>query len=206
VLPAPAGWPAAVARAPLAAQWNLDLAAVKPALAPCAQALALDLAPLDRYGVRTARAILQRFDPDTPTNSRGAASFDLLHRTYASRLLDEIPGRSLIQRKRTFGPYKGYSLSIPFGGPTVEYVLDDRRALAGLGEGVLAEVVGQGPGAPGPILAIDVAPPAMPREAWAGLLGMLGLRADALLAWRELHLGLAVDGQRLVLDVFGRRR
>lgn len=206
VLPAPAGWGAAAARSPLAAQWNLDLAAVKSAVAPCALALALDLSPIDRYGVRTARAILLRFDPDKPTNSRGAASFELAHRTYAARLLDEIPGRSLIQRKRTFGPYQGYSLSIPFGGPTIEYVLDDQRALAGLGEGVLAEVVGRGAGAPGPILAIDVAPPAMPREAWAGLFGMLDLRADALLAWRALHLGLAVDGARLVLDVSGQRR
>src|SRR5690606_28164638 len=141
-------------------------------LAPCAQALAIDLTPLDTYGVRTARAILQRYDPARPTGSRGAVSFDLAHRTYAAQLLDRIPGRSLIQRKRTFGPYQGYSIAIPFGGPTVEYVLDDRRALAGLGEGVLAEVLGQGPGEPGPLLAIDLAPPAMPREAWAGLLGL----------------------------------
>jgi hypothetical protein len=206
VLPAPAGFSAAAARAPLAVQWNLDLAAVRGHLAPCAQALAVDLSPLDRYGVRTVRAILQRYDPRKPTASRGAVSMDLAHRTYAAQLLDEIPGRSLIQRKRTFGPYQGYALSIPFGGPTIEYVLDDRRALAGLGEGVLAEVVGQGPGAPGPILAVDLAPPAMSREAWAGLLRWIDRRPDALLAWSELHLALGVDGAALVLDVSARRR
>jgi hypothetical protein len=206
VLPAPAGFGAASARAPLAVQWNLDLAVVRGHLAPCAQALGVDLAPLDRYGVRTVRAILQRYDPGKPTASRGAVSMDLAHRTYASQLLDEIPGRSLIQRKRTFGPYQGYALSIPFGGPTIEYVLEDRRALAGLGEGVLAEVVGQGSGAPGPILAVDVAPPAMSREAWAGLLRWIDRRPDALLAWSELHLALGVDGAELVLDVSGRRR
>ena len=205
-LPAPAGWSAAAARAPLAAQWNLDLAAVRAHVAPCARALDVDLSPLDRYGVRTARAILQRYDPDKPTNSRGAVAFDLVHRTYAAQLLDEIPGRSLIQRRRTFGPYQGYSLAIPFGGPTLEYVLDDQRALAGLGEGVLAAVLGQGPGAPGPLLAIDVSPPAMPREAWAGLLGWVNQRPDALLAWRELHLAVAVEGTRLVIDASGRRR
>jgi hypothetical protein len=133
-------------------------------------------------------------------------SFDLAHRKYAAGLLDEIPGRSLIERKRTFGPYQGRVLSIPFGGPTIEYVLDDQRAIAGLGEGVLAAAVGQGPGAPGPILAIDVAPPAMSREAWAGLLGMVGLSPDPLLAWRELHLAIAVAGDQLVLDASGRRR
>ena len=206
VLPPPAGWAAAAGRAPLSVQWNLDLAAVRGALAPCALALGVDLAPFDQYGVRTARAILQRYDPDKPTNSRGAASFDLTSRTYAAQLLDEIPGRSLIQRKRTFGPYQGYSLAIPFGGPTIEYVLDDQRALAGIGAGVLAEVVGQGPGAPAPLVAIDLAPPAMTREAWAGLLQWINLRADGLLAWRELHFAVALDGAQLVIDASGRRR
>lgn len=206
ILPAPAAWGAAAARAPLAVQWNLDLAAVRAYVAPCAQALAIDLVPLDTYGVRTARAILQHYDPGKPTASRGAVSFDLAHRTYAAKLLDEIPGRSLIQRRRTFGPYQGYSISIPFGGPTVDYVLDDQRALAGLGDGVLAGVVGQGPGAPGPLLAIDLSPPAMSREAWAGLLRWVGRRPDALLSWSELHLAIAVDGTHLVLDASGRRR
>ncbi len=166
----------------------------------------MDLSGLDRYGVRTARAILQHYDRDKPTNSRGAVSFDLMHRTYAAELLDQIPGRSLIQRRRTFGPYQGYSLSIPFGGPTVEWVLDDQRALAGLGEGMLAAVVGQGPGAPGPLFALDASPPAMSREAWAGLFEWVGRSPDALLAWRELHLAIAVEGTRLVLDASGRRR
>jgi hypothetical protein len=209
VLPAPAGWRGAAAQAPLAVQWNLDLAAVRGHLLPCAQALAVDLSMADRFGVRTARAILQRYDARKPTNSRGVVSFDLAHRKYAAELLDEIPGRSLIERKRTFGPYQGRVLSIPFGGPTIEYVLDDQRAIAGLGEGVLAAAVGQGPGVPGPsspLLAIDVAPPAMSREAWAGLLDMVGLSPDPLLAWRELHLAIAVAGDQLVLDASGRRR
>jgi len=209
VLPPPAGWAAAAARAPLSVQWNLDLAAVRGALAPCAQALAIDLAPLEQFGVRTARVILQHFNADKPQNSRGAASLDLTSRTYAAQLLDEIPGRSLIERKRTFGPYQGRSLAIPFGGPTIDYVLDDQRALVGIGEGVLAGVVGQ-PGAPAappaPLLAIDAAPPAMPREAWAGLLQLVGLRADWLLAWHELHLAIALDGAQLVIDASGRQR
>jgi hypothetical protein len=164
----------------------------------------VDLSALDRYGVRTARAILQHYEPEQPTKSRGAVSFDLVNRTYAARLLDEIPGRSLIQRRRTFGAYQGYALSIPFG-PTVEYVLDDQRALAGLGEGVLAAVLGQGPGAPGPLFALDAAPPAMPREAWAGLLAQVGLPLGLLLSWRELHLAVAIDGTRLVIDASARR-
>jgi hypothetical protein len=109
----------------------------------------------------------------------------------------------MIQRKRTFGPHQGYAISIPFG-PTVEYVLDDHLALAGLGEGELAAVVGPA-GARGPLLAIDVSPPAMPHEAWSGLLGMVNLRPDALLRWRELHLALSLDGARLVLDASGSR-
>jgi len=34
---------------------------------------------------------------------------------------------------------------------------------------------------------------------------MVNLRPDALLRWRELHLALALDGARLVLDVSGSR-
>jgi len=206
VLPAPAGWAGAAGGAPLSVQWNLDLAAVRAHLAPCAQALAVDLSTVDQYGVRTARLILQRYDAGKPTNSRGVASFDLAHKKFAAQLLDEVPGRSLIERKRTFGPYQGRVISIPFGGPTVEYVLDDQRALAALGEGVLAAAVGAGPGGPGPIFAIDVTPPAMSREAWAGLLGFVGLSPDALLAWRELHVAITVEGDRLVLAASGRRR
>lgn len=203
ILPPSDAWSAAAARAPLAAQWNVDLALVRAWLAPCAVAFGAGPDPLEAYGVRTARAILHHYDHDKPTKSRGVAAFDLAHRTYATKLLDEIPGRSLIQRKRTFGPYQGHAIAIPFG-PTIEYVLEDHLALAGLGEGELAAVAGPA-GARGPLLAIDVSPPAMSHASWSGLLGMVNLRPDALLRWRELHLALALDGARLVLDVSGSR-
>ena len=56
----------------------------------------MDLAGIDvrekidllQLPLEASRPILLRFDPDKPTNSRGAASFELAHRTYAARLLD----------------------------------------------------------------------------------------------------------------------
>lgn len=205
ILPASDAWSAAAAKAPLAAQWNVDLVALRAWLAPCAAAAGADLSRLEPLGVRTARAILHHYDPAKPASSRGAVSFDLAHRTYATKLLDEIPGRSMIQRKRTFGPFQGYAISIPFGGPTIEYVLDDRLALAGLGDGVLAAVAGPAAAA-GPLLAIDATPPAMPRESWRGLAGLVNISPDALLGWQALRLSLSLDGSRLVLDAAGQRR
>ena len=64
ILPVPEGFAAAAARAPLAAQWNLDLVAVRGWLRPCLAAVGEDLAGLERFGVRGARAVLQAFDPE----------------------------------------------------------------------------------------------------------------------------------------------
>jgi hypothetical protein len=70
-------------------------------------------------------------------------------------------------------------------------------------------VVGRGPGTPGALAAIDLAPPSMPRAAWAGLLALIGAPAravDLLLGWRDGHLTLALDGTRLVLEVAATRQ
>lgn len=206
ILPPPSGWATAASRAPLAAQWNLDLTVLRAWLSPCiaAAGAGADLSLLDASGVRAARVLLRNYDPDKPTRSRGAVALDLANRTYATQLLDQIPGRSLLQRKRTFGPYQGHVLSVPLG-PSIEYVLEDRLALVGVGDGELAAIATP-PGTGGPLFALDAAPPAMPPAAWRGLLGLVNLGPDALLRWRELHLGLALDGARLVLEVSGVRR
>lgn len=207
LLPPPEGWAAASAQAPLALQWNADLVAVAAFAEPCARAAGESLAPLAGTGVRAARAILLAFDRDKPTKSRGAISLELTDRAFLASLLDRIPGRSLLERKRTFGAHRGHSLSLPFGGPTIDYVLEDTRALAGLGDGALAAIVGAPiPGAaPVPLFSLDVAPSAMPREAWSGLFSLVSLRPDVLLRWRELHVSLSLQRERLVLEASGVR-
>jgi hypothetical protein len=209
VIPPSDGWAAVAARAPLAVQWNLDLVALRDWLAPCGKTLDLDLAKLDSYGVRTARVVLQSFDPDDKSGT-GVVALDLTSKRYFAALLDDIPLRSKFESKRTYGPHAGRSLSIPFG-PTLDYVLTDSLALAGMGEGLLARAAGNGPAASGPILAIDLVPPGLSRDAWVFLLRMTRIGgseriADRLLRWRDGHVALTVEGTRLVLQAAGTHR
>jgi len=213
VLPAPNGWGAAAGTAPLAVQWNLDLLALRTWLTPCARTFDRDLSAIDTYGVRTARVLLQSFDPDDKSGS-GAVALDLTSGKYFASLLDQIPLRSTFESRRTYGPHAGRSLSVPFG-PKIDYVLTDTLALAGVGDGLLARVVGgdatRTPGAPGPLLAIDVMPGGLSRETWEFLLRTAEIPqskriAERLMRWRDGHLAIKVDGTRLVLEASGNRK
>jgi hypothetical protein len=219
IVPPPSGWGATAARAAIAGQWNLDLAAARPWIAPCLALAGGALAAFDASGVRTARGLLIDLDPEQLTGS-GAIALDLASSAYLEHQLDRIPLRRTLERSRTFGPYRGKSIDIPFS-VTVEYVLDHRVALAALGEGLLAQIIGTGgPGAPGaPILALDLAPPKMSPHAWEAVLHVLGghdltgtpgpatQRAAArLMRWREGHVALTTTPTELVLTATGSRR
>jgi len=209
LLPAPEGFAAVARAAPLAVQWNADLFAVRAWLRPCAASLDEDLAVLDRFGVKSARAVLVALDPDEKSGS-GAVALDLAHKRFFAARLDDVPARSLIERSRTFGPHRGHSLAVPFVA-TVDYVLTDALALGAVGDGLLARVIGGGATARGPIAAIDLAPPALSADAWRFLIDALDLgRADRiverLLRWRDGHVSLSVQGTTLVLSASGNRR
>jgi hypothetical protein len=223
ILPAPTGWDAAAAHAAIAAQWNLDLTAVRSYLAPCLATARTSLAMLDETSVRTARGMLLDFDPGAMTGS-GAVALDITSPAFFDRQLDRIPLRRTLSSARTFGAYKGVSISIPFS-VTIEYVLDPRLAIAALGEGLLARLVA--PGAPGqgapppppPMLALDLAPPAMSAEAWAAVLQALAEQSLAgspgpatrravsgLLRWRDIHLAVTADAAELAFTASADRR
>ena len=209
LLPAPEGFAAVARQAPLAAQWNADLLAVRAWIQPCAASIDEDLAFLDKLGIRSARAALIALDPDQKSGS-GVVALDLAHKRYFAARLDDVPARSLIERSRTFGPHKGHSLAVPFVA-TLDYVLTDTLALGAVGDGVLARVVGTGKTVTGPIAAVDVAPPALSAEAWKFLIGALEIgRTDRiverLLRWRDGHVSLTVQGTALVLAASGNRR
>ncbi|MBS1122956.1 MAG: hypothetical protein H6Q90_5184 [Deltaproteobacteria bacterium] len=214
MMPPPEGWDAVATHAPLAVQWNLDLAAVRGWLAPCGETIDLDLAGLDSFGVRTARVVLQSLDPDAKSGT-GVISLDLTSKRYFAGLLDEIPLRSRFESSRTYGPHAGRSLSIPFG-PTLDYVLTDSLALAGMGEGLLARAVGKGSGVAGAparstVMALDLMPPGLSRDAWVFLLRAARIPgsdklADRLLRWRDGHLVLTVEGTHLVFQASGNHR
>ncbi|HEU0033797.1 MAG TPA: hypothetical protein VFQ53_24385 [Kofleriaceae bacterium] len=209
VLPPPEGWSAVTGKAPLAAAWNLDLEATKRWLAPCAAAAKLDLAALPTQGVRAARVVLQSFDPDDKSGA-GAVALDVTSKRALASLLDQIPLRSKFESTAKFGPYTGKHLSIPFG-PKLDYVLTDQVAFAAMGEGLLARLVGNGGPARTPsLLAIDLWPANLSREAWLWLLEAIDLPApritDQLMRWREVHIAVAIDGPRLVIDLAGARK
>lgn len=213
VIAPPGGWAAASANAAAGAQWNLDLAQLQTALAPC---FALTGNPLAGLGVRTARGFLIDADPEQLQGS-GAVAFDLSDGSFFRRQLDRIPLRSQLERAETFGGHRGASLSVPFG-PTVEYALDNQLFAAALGEGLLARVLAPG-SAPAPIFAVDVQPPKLSPQAWAAVLHVLftgdiagspGKRAqrmaERMLRWRDGHAAITTTPSELVLAISGTRR
>ena len=209
ILPGPPGFAGLAETAPVAVQWNVDLLAVRAWLQPCLKPMNEDASVLDRYGVRSVRAVLRSLDPDDKSGT-GAVSLDLAQKRYFEALLDKVPLRSTLERSRTYGPHKGHSLSVPFVA-TLDYVLTDQLALAGVGDGLLMQMLGAGGMIKGPVAAIDIAPPALSPEGWRLLLASIGIgRVDDVVAqlmrWRDGHIAVTIDGTSLVVTATGNRR
>lgn len=215
VIPPPAGFAAASAKAAISGQWNLDLATATAWAAPCLSIASVQAG--EPFGVRTLRGFLLDADPEQLAGS-GAIVADLSSAAVLAQQLDRVPMRSALERKRSFGAYQGAVIDVPFG-PTVEYVLDNKLLAAGLGEGLLAKVLA-GPGGPGaPVLALDVAPPVLSAKVWAQLFQFAHSRdlshapnrkieafVERMLRWREGHFAVTTTPSELVLAVSGTRR
>jgi hypothetical protein len=211
ILPPPAGWSELAKQAPLALQWNLDLEIVRAQLAPCLRSLNLDIDGLKELYIRTARAILQTLDVDALSGT-GVASFDLVGRTFFAKYLDKIPGRSMLEKDRNFGPYPGHSVAVPFVA-TVDYILTDKVAFAGMGDGLLARAIGSGPGSGGPIAEVDIHPNGLPADTWGWLIAHVprwGPPPKSLLEhfqrWQDGRIAATIEGTELVLSASGNRR
>jgi hypothetical protein len=209
ILPPPPGFAALAANAPLAVQWNVDLEAISSGLAPCLRALGTTPDELAKTGVRSARGVLETFDPDAPSGT-GAVALDLSSRTQVGKLIDEIP-RLAIQSDRTFGPYHGRHVSIPFVA-ALDYVLDEKIGLAAMGDGLLDQLVAGAPGQNAPLFAIDIRPPGLSEHAWQVLFTELAgkrrgeMMTSQLEKWRDGHISVSLDQDALVLDASGDRR
>lgn len=208
-LPVPDGWSTATAQVPIAAQANIDLAAARPTLEPCLRLFGVDLRDFDELGIRAGRGYIRSFDPDEREGT-GAVSLDLTHKKYFDAQLDRVPMRSAMERKRTFGPYTGRQLSIPMF-LTVDYVLQDRLMLAGVGDGQLSTMIGKGGTVPAVLAELAVQPQGLSIESWTELLKLLEVDharsiAERLQRWRAASVSLSMDGPRLVLAASGKRR
>jgi hypothetical protein len=221
VVAPPPGWATASAKAPLAAQWNLDLRVAAAWVQPCIARVEEDgsgrrtpaspdlVATLDQFGVRTGRAFVHSLDPEDKSGT-GAVAIDLSHGRYFAQLLDQIPMRRRFEKSRAFGAYKGKHLSVPFVA-TVDYVLDDRVFLAAMGDGLLERAASGVSGAAPEVVAIDLMPAGLPVDVWAWLFAQAELPSPKRLAqrlqtWREIHLGARLDRDRLVIEARGNRR
>jgi hypothetical protein len=211
-MPIPEGFAKASTGAPVTAQWNLDVVALRAWAQPCLTTVAdrdvrNGLDALDRFGIRAARAFVQRLDLDDKSGA-GVVSLDLVHKRYLASLLDQVPMRDTLERNKKFGPLAGHTIAIPFMF-SFDYVLNDKLAYAAMGDGLLASTVGAGKATPGPIAAIDLFPPAMPVATWKDLAELADVPesfVDRLLRWREAHVSLAIEGSSLVLAASGTRR
>lgn len=209
VLAPPPGWTAASARAPLAAQWNLDLRSVAAWLQPCMIDGPNLVAMVDEYGVRSGRGFVHTLDPDDKSGT-GAIALDLTHPRYFEQLLGQIPMRSKFERGRQFGAYKGKHLSVPFVA-TVDYVLDDRVFLAAMGDGLLERAASGAAVTPPPVFAVDVLPAGLPVDVWEWMFTQAELPAPKRLAqrlqsWNDIHLNAHIDREALVIEAQGNRR
>ena len=208
-LPIPDGFAAATAQVPIAAQMNIDLAVARAKADPCLQLFKVNLRELDELGIRAGRGYIRTFDPDDREGT-GAVSLDLTHKRYFEQQLDRVPIRSTLEKKRTFGPYAGKSLSIPMF-LSVDYVLTDKLALAGVGDGQLSTMIGKGGTTPGPLFEVALQPMGMSVDAWAELLGLLEIDnakrvAGQLQRWRDVRVNMSIDQKYLVLGANGTRR
>jgi len=209
VLAPPPGWQAVAQNAPLQLQWNLDLDAVTTWLSPCAHAISSDpdpFADLKQYGVRTGRAIVLSVDPGDKSGA-GAIALDLANGTFLESYVDKV---SHFSSDKTFGPYRGHHVSIPFVAK-LDYVFDEHVAIAAMGDGVMDRVTAGAPGAAPPVFSLSVMPDGMPKDTWVWLLDQAGVSnpkrlVDRFSAWREAHLTAALEGTSLVVEVAGNHK
>jgi hypothetical protein len=212
MLAPPPGFAALASTAAIALQWNYPLDDfVTTGIAKCLAAADYDVGVVAKEtGVRAGRLAIESFTPDPPSGT-GVLALDLSSTTHVASLLGEIPSLAL-KSEHTFGPYKGTHVSIPLVA-SLDYVLDDRVAMAAMGDGLLDRLVaGAAPATPAPIFALDIRPPALNDATWRWLLGQAFGKSESeplvrqLVNWRDGHISLAIDHDALVLDASGNRR
>jgi hypothetical protein len=204
----PQGWSAARGQAPLAAEWNVDAFRVASWLSACDQG---PMAMASRLGVRAIRGFITALDPGN-LEGRGAVAAEISDRRQIDRMMD-FTGRSMFEKKKKFGPLDGVTLSAPMI-PTVDYILTADRAMAAVGDGLLAQVVGDGSTASGVLAAIELRPAGLTKAAWSFLLENAadvrreGAREDTirrLNRWKLATFEVTLEGDLLHVRARGER-
>lgn len=201
----PQGWDLASKGAPISLGWNLDIDAFATWASPCTRALGMGVLNHLTQGIRAGRAFAFKVDLDDKSGV-GAMALDG-DMTVIKDQLDRIPMRGTLEKDRTWNGVKGHHLGIPFG-PAVDYVLDDKRAVVAMGDGVMDKVWANDK--PMPRLAyLDLEPGGLPHDTWKKLFELAGLPRRALAmfeAWHDGHISVRLDGKALVFEASGNRR
>ena len=160
----------------------------------------------DAMGLRSARALVLTLDPGD-TSGTGAVSFDL---SDGKLFAPYISKASHFSSDRTFGPYRGHHVSIPFVGK-FDYVFDDHTAIGTMGEGIMDRIAAGTPAAPPPVFSLALAPAGMPKDTWVWLFDQLGVPSpqrlvERLSSWQEAHVTATIDGSQLLVEVAGTHR
>jgi hypothetical protein len=205
LLAPPPGWATAAQGAPLAAEWNLDTTAVATWWQPCAGVLELPADTFTQDGVRAARAFVLALDPDSKEGS-GAVALDLSNDQLLAPYLDKV---SHFSSDRTFGPYKGHHVAIPFVAKA-DYVYDGKLAIAAMGDGLMDKIAAGTSSASPPVFAASIAPGGMSKAAWTWLLSQAGPRYvrlfERLSNWQDARVTVTLEGSALVVEVAGKHR
>ena len=204
-LPAGRAWPR---RRRCRLQWNLDLDAMTAWLEPCVRVATSDPDPfagMKQFGVRTARAIVLSVDPgDKSWRGRGRDGSGERH-VPAERT--STRSSHFCERQDVRCRIAGTTCSIPFVAK-LDYVFDDKLAIAAMGDGVMDRVAAGAPGGVPPMFSVSVVPDGMPQDAWVWLLDQIDAPGpkhlvERLQSWAELHATAALDGSTLVVEVAG---
>jgi len=197
--------------APLTVQWNLDADAIARFLAPCAASVGGDTTFLTKFGVRAARIKLVTLDTERKEGT-GVVALDLRDASFFRGLLDQVPGRSLIERKRDFGGVAGRHLSIPLL-VSLDYVLTDQVGLVAVGDGLMDKLTEKAVFHKQPqLFSLGVIVPGLSAATWKFLIGQMtndwfANRATALLQrWHDGQLSVTIDNDALVIEASGNRK
>ncbi|MBP8807057.1 MAG: hypothetical protein KBG48_13810 [Kofleriaceae bacterium] len=203
-LPAPPGWAAARADAPLVVEWGLDLRRVEAAVEPClGDALTRDATRAGLWGVRAFAHQLDLDDRAARGAIAAAAKPGVL-----DEALDEIPGRAIFARTRQVAGRTVTSVDVPLV-PAFHAAQDGEAVTVAVDlpiDGLLDRVPSDD------LVRVEVRPQAWSAESWDQLLEPIigrdrarAVTVAALRRWTYGEVTARLTGDTLIVTLRGDR-
>jgi hypothetical protein len=202
----PAGWADARKGAPLQLEVGIDVRAIARAFSPCADE---DLAGnMDSEAPSSGRLFVHEIDIDD-MKGKGAAAVELSDPGLVARALDDVPGISLMRKRRKVAGAEVTDVNVPML-PRFSYAQVGATTVVSVSSAIDA-LLAFGP-AGDEVARFEILPRAWPVETWDALLrevvGREDARADTirrLRAWSRGFVSASVEGRAVVLFAHGTR-